>query len=375
MKIVYIAGRWDPRMQNEYSGNDFGAYQSLLNEPDIALILAGPFNYSPGLIERSLAGPYRQITGKRLFKYPLTYPLQCARELQKLLEETKPDLIFSRYSAPLAELKLNAPLVYMCDSIVPFTQELAAEFSKPAYRLMERWEREVIEKAQRVITYSQANADLIVSAYGKPAEKVTVFPIPAVVPASLRADLLEEHKILNMPLRLLFVGKRAHLRGLDRAIDTVRQLNAEGIPAELRVVGMAGTDEEYVRFMGVFDKESPEGVAAYFANFKWAQLLLHPARFHAAGIVISEAAAFGVPALTNAVGGLATTVLDERTGLVLPAGSPAAAYCNAIKTLMLEPLRYQKLCINARLRFDAELDWEKAGEKLVGIVRGVCLSI
>ena len=154
----------------------------------------------------------------------------------------------------------------------------------------------------------------------------------------------------------------------------MRQLNAEGIPAELRVVGMAGTDEEYVRFMGVFDKESPEGVAAYFANFKWAQLLLHPARFHAAGIVISEAAAFGVPALTNAVGGLATTVLDERTGLVLPAGSPGAAYCNAIKTLMLEPLRYQELCANARLRFDAELDWEKAGERLVGIVRGVCLS-
>lgn len=369
MKILYIAGRWDPRTQTEYSGNDFGAYQTLLKEPGVELTLTGPFDFSPNRIERGLAKLYRERTGKRLFKYPLAYPRQCARVIANCLEETKPDLVFSRYSAALAKLKLNAPLVYLCDSIVPFTRELAAEFSKPAYLLMEKWERSVIDQAQRVITYSQANADLIVSVYGAPAGKVVVFPIPAFVPARLRPDLSNNANDLNAPLRLLFVGKRAHLRGVDRAIETVRQLNAEGIGADLRIVGMNGTDEEHIHYMGVFDKESPGGEEGYFANFSWAQLLLHPARFHAAGIVISEAAAFGLPTITNAVGGLATTVLHGKTGLVLPAGSPAAAYADAIKALMQEPERYQELRANARRRFDAELDWEKAGERLVGIVR------
>ncbi len=37
MKILYIAGRWDPQFQTEYSGNDFGAYQALRSEPGIQL--------------------------------------------------------------------------------------------------------------------------------------------------------------------------------------------------------------------------------------------------------------------------------------------------------------------------------------------------
>ena len=76
-----------------------------------------------------------------------------------------------------------------------------------------------------------------------------------------------------------------------------------------------------------------------------------------------------MPAITNDVGGLAASVLHGQTGLVLPAGSPAKAYADAIKALMQEPERYQELRANARRRFDAELDWEKAGERLVGIVR------
>ncbi len=369
MKILYIAGRWDPKIQTEYSGNDFGAYRTLLNEPGVELVLAGPFDFPPGWIERGLAKLYGRLTGKRLLKFPLAYPRKCAREIQKALDALKPDLVFSRYSAPLASLKLNAPLVYMCDSIVPFTRELAAEFSEPAYRVMEKWERAVIGKAKRVITYSQANADLIVSEYGAPAGKVTVLPIPAFVPAQLRPDPGSDHKDLDAPLRLLFVGKRAHLRGVDRALETARQLNAEGIPADLRIVGMTGADEEHIQYMGVYDKENPAALQAYFANFAWAQLLLHPSRFHAAGIVISEAAAFGLPAITNAVGGLATSVLDGQTGLVLPAGSPAAVYCQAIKALMREPLRYQEFRANARRRYDAELDWEKAGQRFVGLIR------
>lgn len=80
--------------------------------------------------------------------------------------------------------------------------------------------------------------------------------------------------------------------------------------------------------------ENSTAARAYFENFEWAQLLLNTSRFHAAGIVFSEAVAFSVPAVTNAVCRLATSVLDGRTGLVLLFGSPPAEYCRAIKDLM-----------------------------------------
>lgn len=369
MKVLYIAGRWDPRVQNEYSGNDYGAYHAIEKQPGVALSLVGPLDFQLNLFERGVTKIYTTVTGKRLIKYPLSYPRQSAVVINEALQRVKPDVIFSKYSAPLVQVKLDIPLVYMCDSIIPFSENLANEFSKPAYRLMERWERSVIDKATFIITYSQACANLITSEYGKPAERVIVMPIPAFLPEGLLiTDQLERFK-LTAPLRLLFVGKREHLRGLDIAIQIVEKLNSEGISAELRIIGLKGKSEGSVRFMGVYNKGDPQELKNYFQNFTWAHLLLHPSRFHSAGIVISEAAAFGLPTITNNVGGLATTVQHDHTGIVLPEHSPASAYCQAIKNLMQEPQRYQSLRKNARQRFNEELDWRVGSEKLFEFVK------
>ena len=369
MKVLYVAGRWDPRVQDEYSGNDYGAYNAIAKQPGVDISLVGPLDFTPNSIERGLTKVYKKISGKRLIKYSLSYPRKSASAIKEALQQIQPDVVFSKYSAPLAQVELNAPFVYMCDSIIPFSKNLAKEFSKPAYRIMEQWERSVIQKATRVITYSQACASLITSEYDTPAEKVIVMPIPAFVPQELQISEHTDNVELRAPLRLLFIGKREHLRGVDIAIQTVEKLNDEGIPAELRIVGLSGSSEGMVCYMGVYNKEDPQELKNYFQNFKWAQLLLHPSRFHAAGIVISEAAAFALPTITNSVGGLGTTVLHEKTGLVLPANSPASEYCMAIKSLMHEPDRYLYFRRNARQRFTEELDWQVAGQKLFEIVR------
>lgn len=73
VKILYVTGRWDPRTQNEYSGNDFGAYQALLNQPDFQVHLVGPLDFQPNLPERTAMRLYGQFSKKRLIKYPLSY--------------------------------------------------------------------------------------------------------------------------------------------------------------------------------------------------------------------------------------------------------------------------------------------------------------
>ncbi len=374
MKVLYVAGRWDPRVQDEYSGNDYGAYNAIAKQPGVDLSLVGPLAFPSNSIERALTKVYRIISGKRLIKYSLTYPRKSSLVINEALLQIQPDVVFSKYSAPLAQVELEGPFVYMCDSIIPFSKDLANEFSKPAYRIMEKWERNVIQKATRVITYSQACANLIISEYDTPAEKVIVMPIPAFVPQQLQISETTDNVELKAPLRLLFIGKRERLRGVDIAIQTVKKLNEEGIAAELRIVGLSGSSDGMVRYMGVYNKEDTQALKNYFGNFLWAHLLLHPSRFHAAGIVISEAAAFGIPTITNSVGGLATTVLHEKTGLVLPANSPASEYCKAIKSLMHEPDRYLYFRRNARQRFTEELDWQVAGQKLFEIVRQAALT-
>ena len=127
-------------------------------------------------------------------------------------------------------------------------------------------------------------------------------------------------------INLLLVGKEYHRKGVDIAIETIRGLNALGIPAELRIVGQENENSENITFMGLLSKKDPDQLQAYLDNYRWAHFLLFPSRFDAAGIVPSEAAGFGVPTITNAAGGIQTTVKNRISGIVLPKAQP----CNGV---------------------------------------------
>jgi glycosyltransferase involved in cell wall biosynthesis len=234
---------------------------------------------------------------------------------------------------------------------------------------MEKWEANVINKCDYVITFSKASAEVIQKYYQKEPDKIIVMPIPAYIPEPLLPSKNIIKKEFGEELHLLLVGKRFNLRGMDIAIEVTRELNRKGVPTELRIVGINGEDQEHIRFMGNYDKENPQELAAYFNFFHWADLLIHPSRFHSAGIVISEAAGFGLPTITNAAGGLATSVLHDQTGIVLPEGSPSSAYVDAITTLLQDKPRYHRYQLAARDRFDQILDWDKAGQQLFDIIK------
>lgn len=374
MKILYVAGRWDPNIQNEYSGSDFGAYHMLKQQPGVQVSLVSPLEDKPNFIEKVIAKIYRLIFKKRLIKY---YP-SSLREIGKVVNHAiaydNPDVIFSKYSAPMVHANITRPFVYMCDSTVRWTKGIWPDFSKLGFVIMEKWEAKSIRECDRLITFSKASAEVIEKAYGKDPAQIRVLPIPAFIPGHILPAHNEIHKEIGEPLHLLLVGKRYHLRGVDIAIEATDMLNQSGVPTQLSIVGMAGQDLAHVKFKGVFKKEDPDQLRAYFGFFKWADMLIHPSRFHSAGIVISEAAGFGLPTLTNAVGGLATTVQHDQTGLVLPEKSPPSVYVEAIKALIEDKTRYQNYRTAARKRFDDKLNWEKAGQHLFNIIKEVTLT-
>ncbi len=368
--MLYIANRWDPRIQDEYSGNDYGAYHAIKNQPNVEVELVGPFNFPPEILDR-IYYKFPRLFKKRPIKHSISYLKKSAKIVEDAVKRFQPDVIFSKYSAPLVYVDLKIPFVYMCDSTIIWARETAKEYSSFTYDRMEKWEEKIIRMATKVITYSQANAEVITEAYGKSPNDIIVFPIPSQVPKKLIPDRNSISKHFGKRLNLLFVGKRFHLRGADIAIEVVKQLNKNGVPADLRIVGMDENDTKFVNFKGAFHKEQPGEIEAYFENYKWADILLHPARFHSAGIVISEAAAFGVPTVTNNVGGLATTVKDGITGFVLPAKSSPEAYVKKIKSLMKNEDIYQVMQLSARSRFDEELHWDVAGKILFKCIQSI----
>jgi glycosyltransferase involved in cell wall biosynthesis len=373
MKLIYVAGRWDPTIQNEYSGSDYGAYHMLKKQPDIDIVMVGPLEDNPTHIEKLIYRGYNAISKKRLIKYCPSYLKEIGKKVNQAVKDHQPDVIFSKYSSPMVHVDISKPFVYMCDSTIQWTKKYWPEFSNLGFNIMEKWEAKSIDKCDRIITFSEANANVIKSHYHKNPEKVRVMPIPAYIPPEHLPAKKFITKEMGQPLHILLVGKRFDLRGMDIAVDTVNILNHAGIPTQLRIVGLDGEDQENVQFMGAYEKEDPQQMKTYFEFFSWADLLIHPSRFHSAGIVISEAAAFGLPTITNAAGGLATTVQHDQTGIVLPEDSPPQAYADAIMDLLNDKTRYQRYRVNARDRFDDILNWEKAGIRLAQIIKEVLL--
>jgi glycosyltransferase involved in cell wall biosynthesis len=369
MKILYIAGRWDPRDHNQASGTDFEICQALTRE-GAELEIIGPFLFPFSKIESYIREIYRRLFGKVLFKYPLSYFRKCARQINQVLERQDFDLIVSFYSAPLLFTKVNKPLLYICDSTAKWVQlnwKYRAWFT---YQTMYFWESKVIQKASHIITFSESSAKVLREIYAVDPAILDVFPIPASLPIEIVPEEIVDDKGL-MPLNLLLVGREFKRKGVDIAIDVINDLNARGIETYLRIIGLEGNDTERIRYLGLYNKTIPAELEEYMGHYQWANFLLHPARFEAAGIVPSEAAAFGVPTITNDAGGLTTTVKDGISGIVLPRTEKPADYVNKIRKIVEDPVLYSRLRRTSKERYDNELNWNVLGKKIYTIAENL----
>lgn len=113
-----------------------------------------------------------------------------------------------------------------------------------------------------------------------------------------------------------------------------------------------------VRFHGQVD-----GRARLGALYGEADLLLWPAVNEAYGLALLEAQAFGCPVVAGAYGGVPSVVRDGGTGVLTPAGDPAA-FAAAVEGLMADPARRSALAASAQRFVTEERGLRPAAERL-----------
>ena len=131
-----------------------------------------------------------------------------------------------------------------------------------------------------------------------------------------------KYKIAAEQQLLLFIGSNFHLKGLDRVLRAVAALPQEPRnKIELWIVG-AGDIAKYsalAQRLGVASQVQFLGGRDDVMSLLLAtDLLMHPARREAAGLVLLEAITVGVPVLTTASCGYASYVQEAQAGTVLP---------------------------------------------------------
>lgn len=374
MRILYSALRHDPRNPDLASGVEYNFHSAFVRE-GAEVRVVGPFPEPGWLLDRALNRFYTSILKKRYLKWNLQITRLSARALNQAEAEWKPDLVFGIFPPPLAFYRGRAPAVFNTDTTLQGWQEGGANFGALPLKFLVWEERRTMRNCALTITFSDYCKKELMRRHGAPESRIFVHPMPSALPKSVVPNRDEwNQKRLESPLKLLLVGRDYKRKGIPTAIETAKLLNQRNIPTELTICGLAGEPDGFVRFAGLFRKSVPEELKKYADLYRCAHLLIHPATFDASPIVPAEAAAFGLPTISNDVGGIATSVAHGVSGIVLPAHSPAEAYVETILRLVRNPDEYTRLSLGARDRYDREQNWETAGKHMMRVLEQVVSS-
>ena len=238
---------------------------------------------------------------------------------------------FALYSLPVLDCIRHLPLVFHFHG--PWAEEAGREGERRLSVLAKRaLERLVYHRAARVITLSQAFADLAVRDYAIPPDRIRVIPGSVDIERFAVPQSRDEARaVLGLPTGrpILITVRRLMARmGLDRLLAAMTSVvraqpdvllciagkgpQAAALQAQAQSLGLSG----HVRFMGfVPDADLPLAYRAADLNLLPTDVL------EGFGLSAAEALAAGTPTMVTPVGGLPDVVRELSPGLIFQSSS------------------------------------------------------
>jgi len=209
------------------------------------------------------------------------------------------------------------------------------------------------------------NKNSAINDYGIDAKKITVIPCGA------NMDMIPAATELNMDAsgqcRLLFLAVEWDRKGGGIALETYRILKQKGINPHLHIIGCVPpqdlSGEENVTVIPFLDKNNTGDFQQLHKIFLQTDFLLLPTRAECAGVVFSEASAYGIPSITTDTGGVTTYVQDGINGFALPFNAGPEQYADKIAQLVSDPKELQNLKKSSRKYYEERLNWDLWGQQ------------
>lgn len=246
-------------------------------------------------------------------------------------------------------------------------------------------EQEIVQEADAIIAECPEDRRHLVTLYDAEPSKIAVIPCGfsgeefwPIAPAFAR-------RALGLPADvpvLLSVGRLVPRKGVDNVIRGLGVLrNRFGVPAELLVIGGnsdiadSGSTPEIGRLRAIAEAEGVADSVTFTGRrsrellklyYSAADAFITTPWYEPFGITPVEAMACGTPVVGSSVGGIKYSVLDRRTGFLIPPRDPEAL-----------ATRLQEICYSRRLaeRFSrssvqrayALFQWESVTARIVGL--------
>lgn len=320
-----------------------------------------PDSFVDRLLARLLDGRF----GKRyLVGHALATAWKRGRALRKRLQADPVDVIISiAASQDIAFLKTSIPIVQVSDTTFKAIKDFYPLFTNlnPLSSLQARIQAALSSRnTSHTLAASDWAKEGLTRDDGIPPVRITVAPFgPAVEPTSPHRTPGEG------PLRLLVVASDWERKGGPDVIALGEELRRRGLDFELTVVGNTPALPDWINAPGRVAREEMPG--AYAA----ADVLVEMATSNAAGVVLTDAASFGLPVVATNTGGVSSIVLDGETGFLVPPGDIMAAATRVGE--LADPQLRQRISKNALLRADKVLNWRSWARSAADVFAQVAL--
>lgn len=305
---------------------------------------------------------------------PLTLR-RYARQVEQQLNLIKPNVIFSAGTLPIAYLRTHIPIVFWADATFGGMIDFYPEYTNlcaETIRNGQMMEQAALSNCRLAIYSSDWAAKSATSNYSVDSIKIKVVPYGANL-SHLPATSEVDQAIVSRgagTCKLLFVGVDWYRKGGDMALSVASLLNERGLATELHVVGCYPPTPlpAFVKTYGYLSKADQEHKKLLSHLYKTSDFFILPSRAECAAVVVAEANAFGLPALTTKVGGMKTVVRDGKNGEAFDPSSFVEECADYIIHTMSTKERYRQLCISSFEEFSGRLNWDLAVEFVLSLM-------
>lgn len=294
-----------------------------------------------------------------------------AKQFEKKIKNLDLDVIYSPKSmTAMVNLKTDIPICFSSDT--SFSQiskyyETHSKYSWLSNKISDYLERKAIHKSKYLAYTSDWALNHVVSDYGAKRENCYLIKhganIEDVPPlSSLKRDY-------SGTINFLFIGVNWKRKGGDIAFEAFKVLLSKGYDVKLTVCGcVPPVEHPKMRVIPFLNKNVPAEKKEFESLYFNSHIFFMPTRAECMGLVNCEASAYGLPIISTDTGGVSAAVENDYNGILLPIEARGDAYAQAIEELLNNPVQLKKMSINARTKFEKELNWGVWGNKTKDII-------
>ena len=278
------------------------------------------------------------------------------------------------------------PLVHTFHSLGVIKEEaLGAEDYSPDSRL--EIEKRLCQSADRIIATNPQERDDLIELYHTDPEKITI--IPCGVNLDLFQPLSQEESKKEIAFStddflITYVGRLEERKGIDTLLEAISLVDNPGI--QVVIVGGPPTDkpflswaelseEPYQKYMAKIEQYGIEKQVTFTGGkhqdqlskyYSAADVTIIPSYYEPFGMTAIEAMACGSSVIASRVGGLKSTVVENKVGTLFEPKN-ATQLAEKIKIVFDQPLMNAEMKRNTRPYVEENFSWKTVAKSIAGV--------